>query len=90
MTPHASHKKLNEMNRLADMGHFPVAVNAGASFNVLVTITLTWLLIPHAPQPYAPVAWVALVLCLNLFLVSLIRRRKPAGALSRSRTGSKP
>jgi hypothetical protein len=24
---HSSQKKLNEMNRLADMGHFPVVVN---------------------------------------------------------------
>jgi len=30
-----------------------------------------------------------LVLCLNLFLVSLIRRKRPAGAAARSRIGSK-
>lgn len=75
MTPHASHKKLNEMNRLADMGHFPVAVNAGATCNVLATISFTWLIVPHAPQPYAPVAWVALVLCLNLLPVVILRTR---------------
>jgi hypothetical protein len=75
MPSHSADKKLNEMNRLADMAHFPVAVNAGATFNVLLTITLTWLLIPHAPRPYAPVAWVALVLTLNLLPVLILRTR---------------
>ncbi|SFS20826.1 hypothetical protein SAMN05421771_3869 [Granulicella pectinivorans] len=75
MRLHATEKKLNEMNRLADMGHFPAAVNAGATFNVLMTITLTWLIIPHAPQPYAPVAWLALVLALNLLPVLILRLR---------------
>lgn len=69
----SSDKKLNEMNRLADMGHFPVKVNAGATLNVLMTITLTWLLVPHYPQGYAPVVWVALVLTLNLLPVVLLR-----------------
>lgn len=38
----AGDKKLNEMNRLADMGHFPALVNAGATINILVTLTVTW------------------------------------------------
>jgi anti-sigma factor RsiW len=36
-------------------------------------------------SPFSLGAFGLLVLCLNLFLVSLIRRRKPAGALTRSR-----
>jgi hypothetical protein len=70
---HSSAKKLNEMNRLADMGHFPVVVNAGATLNVLMTVTVTWFLQPHYPQQWAPVLWVAVVLALNLLPVILLR-----------------
>ena len=38
----AGDKKLNQMNRLTDMGHFPALVNAGATANVLVTLAATW------------------------------------------------
>ena len=38
----AGDKKLNEMNRLTDMGHFPALVNAGATVNILITLTVTW------------------------------------------------
>jgi hypothetical protein len=70
---HASDKKLNEMNRLADMGHFPAVVNAGATLNVLATIGITFYLQPRHPQAYAPMLWIALVLCLNLLPVVLLR-----------------
>lgn len=66
-------KPLNRMDRLADMGHFPAVVNAGASVNVLLTLCVTWLLVPRFPQPWAPVAWIALVLTLNLLPVLLLR-----------------
>lgn len=69
----SSAKKLNEMNRLADMGHFPAVVNAGATVNVLITVTVTWFLQPHFPQAWAPVVWVAVVLALNLLPVLLLR-----------------
>jgi hypothetical protein len=69
----SSTKKLNEMNRLADMGHFPALVNAGATVNVLLTITVTWFVQPLYPQPFAPVLWIALVLTLNLLPVVLLR-----------------
>lgn len=69
----ASAKKLNEMNRLGDMGHFPAIVNAGATINVLITISVTWLVEPHFPEPYAPVLWIALILALNLSPVLLLR-----------------
>jgi hypothetical protein len=70
---HAADKKLNEMNRLADMAHFPLIVNAGATLNVLLTITATWALQPRFSQMYAPVLWIAAVLCLNLLPVVLLR-----------------
>jgi hypothetical protein len=70
---HASEKKLNEMNRLGDMGHFPALVNAGATANVLLTVAVTWLLVPRYPQAYAPVVWVAAVLAVNLLPVLILR-----------------
>ena len=66
-------KPINQMNRLADMGHFPVAVNAGATVNVLLTLAVTWFVVPHFPQPWAPVLWVAAVLSANLLPVILLR-----------------
>jgi hypothetical protein len=70
---HPADKKLNEMNRLADMAHFPAIVNAGATANILLTISVTWWLVPRYPQVYAPVLWVFLVLCVNLLPVVLLR-----------------
>ena len=70
---HPADKKLNEMNRLGDMAHFPPLVNAGATANVVLTIGLTWLLAPRYPQVYAPAVWVAIVLCVNLLPVLLLR-----------------
>ena len=69
----SSAKKLNEMNRLADMGHFPAVVNAGATVNVLVTIAVTWFVVPRFAEPFAPVVWVAIVLAANLLPVVLLR-----------------
>ncbi len=69
----ASAKKLNEMNRLGDMGHFPAIVNAGATVNVLATIAVTWFVQPRFGQGYAPVVWVALVLAVNLLPVVVLR-----------------
>ena len=69
----AGSKKLNEMNRLADMGHFPAAVNAGATLNVLLTLLVTWWIEPRLPALWAPVAWVAVVLAVNLLPVVVLR-----------------
>lgn len=66
-----AHKRLNEMNRLSDMLHFPAAVNAGATANVLLTIALTWWVEPRHPAMAG--AWVALVLAANLLPVLLLR-----------------
>ena len=69
----SSGKRLNEMNRLSDMGHFPAIVNAGATANVLATICVTRWLVPRHPQVYAPVLWVAVVLAANLLPVLVLR-----------------
>jgi hypothetical protein len=64
-------KRVNEMNRLKDMLHFPVVVNAGATLNVLLTVALTWYIEPR--QPALAGLWIALVLGLNLLPVVLLR-----------------
>jgi hypothetical protein len=56
------------------MAHFPALVNAGATANILMTITLTWWLEPRFPQVFAPVLWVAVVLAVNLLPVVILRR----------------
>ncbi len=43
----AADKPLNQMNRLTDMGHFPAAVNAGATANILLTLAVTWWVEPR-------------------------------------------
>ncbi len=67
----AAEKRLNEMNRLGDMLHFPAVVNAGATVNVLVTIALTWYVEPRYPALAG--VWIALVLAANLLPVVLLR-----------------
>lgn len=68
---HATDKRLNEMNRLSDMLHFPAIVNAGATINVLITVAATWWVEPRYPTLAG--LWVALVLTLNLLPVLLLR-----------------
>ncbi len=68
---HATQKRLNEMNRLEDMLHFPALVNAGATVNVLGTVLATWWV--SARWPMMAGAWVALVLAANLLPVALLR-----------------
>lgn len=67
-------KPLDRMDRLTDMLHFPALVNAGATLNILLTITVTWWLVPRFPQIAAPAVWIAAVLVLNLAPVVLLRR----------------
>ena len=67
----AAQKRLNEMNRLGDMLHFPAVVNAGASVNVMVTMAATWWVEPRW-QALAGV-WVAVVLAVNLLPVLVLR-----------------
>lgn len=42
MERRSAEKPLNTMDRLADMGHFPPLVNAGATANILLTLCITW------------------------------------------------
>ena len=67
----AAEKRLNEMNRLGDMLHFPAAVNAGATANVLLTLAATWWV--AARYPTLAGVWVAAVLAANLVPVVLLR-----------------
>jgi hypothetical protein len=67
----ATQKRLNEMNRLSDMLHFPAPVNAGATLNVLLTIAASWWVEPRYPALAG--VWLALVLALNLAPVALLR-----------------
>jgi len=71
---HPTEKRLNEMNRLGDMLHFPAIVNAGATLNVLVTILATWWVEPRRPSLAG--LWVAIVLILNLLPVALLRLKE--------------
>lgn len=73
----AAEKRLNEMNRLGDMLHFPAAVNAGATVNVLVTLAATWWV--AARYPALAGVWVAGVLALNLLPVAVLRTTLRAG-----------
>ncbi len=74
---HPADKKLNEMNRLSDMAHFPAIVNAGATCNILITLSVTWLLLQHYPTvarlPYALPLWIVAVLIANLLPVIVLR-----------------
>ncbi len=71
---HDGEKRLNEMDRLGDMLHFPVLVNAGATLNVLITIVITWWVQARFPGAATPLLWIALVLFLNLLPVVVLRR----------------
>ena len=68
---HPAEKRLDEMNRLSDMLHFPAAVNAGATINVLLTMLATWWVAPRYPALAG--VWIGLVLTANLLPVMLLR-----------------
>jgi hypothetical protein len=60
---HPANKRLNEMNRLGDMLHFPAIVNAGATLNVLLTILAPGgspPAIPTSPASGSPWSWPAI------------------------------
>ena len=74
----SAEKPLDQMNRLADMLHFPAAVNAGATLNILATAALTWYVQPRYPALAGP--WIALVLAINLAPVALLRLARPSAS----------
>ncbi len=80
----SAEKPLDRMDRLADMTHFPPLVNAGASVNILFTITIVFFLERYLPaSPLAatfpvmllttPLLVTVLFLALNLAPVVLLR-----------------
>lgn len=91
-------KPLDRMDRLGDMGHFPVLVNAGATANILFTILVVFLLerwLPGSPLAATlpvmllttPLLVVVFFLLLNLAPVVLLRLRdkgtRPVPTLAR-------
>lgn len=71
----APDKRVDEMDDLRDMGHFPVSVHAGATANVLMTICLTYLLRERREGPLVLPAWAGAVISSNLLPVVLLRSR---------------
>ena len=76
-------ERLHEMNRLEDMGRFPVRVYAGATANVLVSVLLFYWLHGRAGGRL-PVGFVCAVIlvAINLLPVVLLRRREGATGLA--------
>ena len=77
-------KPLDQMDRLADMAHFPALVNAGATVNILATITVIFFLVRWLPESSlsatfptmlltTPLLITLLFLALNLAPVVLLR-----------------
>ena len=93
-------KPLDRMDRLSDMAHFPASVNAGATANILLTITAVFFLVEYLPTSAlsayfptmlltTPLLLTVLVLLLNLAPVVLLRaldRRRPARPVPTLRT----
>lgn len=75
--------RLHEMNRLQDMGRFPVAVYAGATANVLAEVGFFYWLHGRAGG-WLPTGFAAAVILLaaNLLPVVLLRWREGAAGLA--------
>ncbi|HEX5850430.1 MAG TPA: hypothetical protein VFY59_14635 [Rubrobacter sp.] len=71
----APRKRLNEMDDLKDMGHFPLSVHAGATANVLLTILLTYLLRGRQEGPLVLPVWAGGVISANVIPVIHLRSR---------------
>ena len=63
-------KPLDQMNRLADMAHFPALVNAGAT-NILVTITIVFFLERWLPESSLSATFPIMLLTTPLFITLL-------------------
>ena len=68
-------KRLNEMDDLKDMGRFPLSIYFGATGNVLMTISLTYLLRGRYESSLGLPAWAGGVLSVNVLPVVLLRSR---------------
>ncbi len=75
-------KRLRQMDRLEDMGRFPVVVYMGATANVLVEVLFFYWLHGRADGRF-PVGFVvaAILVAGNLLPVVLLRRREGAAGL---------
>ena len=75
--------RLHEMNRLGDMGRFPVVIYAGATANVLVSVGLAWWLHGRTGG-WLPAGFVFAVVLVasNLLPVVLLRWREGAVGLA--------
>lgn len=69
----SSSKRLNEMDDLRDMGHFPLPIYAGATGNVLLTILLTYLLRGRREGSLVLPIWAGGVISANVLPVILLR-----------------
>jgi hypothetical protein len=61
------------MNDLRDMGRFPLVIYAGATANVLASITATWFLLGWRNEPWLLWIWAVGLIGLNLTPVVLLR-----------------
>ncbi|MBA2712172.1 MAG: hypothetical protein H0U55_01265 [Rubrobacteraceae bacterium] len=68
-------KRLNEMDDLRDMGHFPPPVHAGATANILLTIVLTYLVRSRHDGPLVLPLWAGGVISANVLPVVVLRSR---------------
>jgi hypothetical protein len=68
-------KRLDEMDDLRDMRHFPLPIYVGATGNVLMTVLLTYLLRGRRGGPLVLPAWAGGVISANLLPVVLLRSR---------------
>lgn len=76
-------KRLHEMDRLGDMGRFPVAIYAGATANVLFSVLLAWWWHGRAGGWFpAGFVFAAGLVALNLLPVVFLRRREGAAGLA--------
>ena len=67
------------MNDLRDMGRFPLPIYLGATGNILLTITLTYLAKGRHPRPLALPVWAGSIISLNVLPVFLLRSRMDEG-----------
>jgi len=66
-------KRLHEMNALEDMGQFPLVIYAGATGNVLATLTATWFLHHYRDELWVLWLWAVGIIALNLSPVVFLR-----------------
>jgi hypothetical protein len=66
-------KRLHEMDALNDMGQFPLVIYAGATGNVLATLTATWFLHHYTDDLRVLWVWAVGIIVLNLSPVVFLR-----------------